>query len=201
MANILGGARWGAYVRNSGVMNPFPKGNRLAATENLTPEQHQRKMRGLFKAWAVRERQDRGERVMTAETKQKIQRAKRTRLRENLQSEVREIQSLARSYAVQAMEKLADIVENSAQDSSVIAAAQVIFERAYGKATQTSINANIDANGKPTEVTSKELDTRIAETLKRVESLTGRAAEAETSEVRPPDVCVSDRDPGNSSFH
>ena len=126
---------------------------------------------------------------------------RRIRLRENLQAEAREIQNIARTYAVSAMEKLADIVENSQQDSSVIAAAQVIFERAYGKATQTSINANIDANGKPTEVTSKELDSRIAETLKRVESLTGGTPQAEKGEERPADLRVGDRDTGGSSVH
>ncbi len=139
----------------------------------------------------------RGDKVVTETAKKR----KRARLREHVQAEHREIQSIARTHALSAMNKLAEIIEHSDHAASVIAAAQVIFDRAYGKASQTNITANIDANGKPAEVTSNELDARIAETLKRVERLTGRAPEAEASQGGPADVCVSDRDPGNSSLH
>lgn len=142
-------------------------------------------------------RQYRGEKV---ETKTQIKR-KRARLREHVQAEHREIQTIARTHAVAAMNKMAEIVRDSDHAASVIAAAQVIFDRAYGKANQTNITANIDANGKPSDVTSTELDARIAETLRRVEGLTGRASEEETGEGGAADICVSDRDPGNSSLH
>lgn len=139
---------------------------------------------------------------MKAPHKAAIKRAKRIRLRENIVAEARQIQNIARQNAVESMEILADIARDEGQNAaSRIAAIALTLERAYGKATQTSISANIDANGKPTEVTSKELDTRIAETLKRVESLTGGEAQAEASESGSPDVCVSDRDSGGSSVH
>lgn len=139
----------------------------------------------------------RGDKVVTQAT---IKR-KRARLREHVQAEHREIQAIARTHAVSAMNKLAEIVETSDHAQSVIAAAQVIFDRAYGKANQTNITANIDANGKPQDVTSTELDARIAETLRRVEGLTGRAAEAEAGEGESANVRVGDRDTGNSSLH
>lgn len=201
-SNVLGGTRWGYKFAGRREGNPaFCKGAKLAAEGNMTPAAHQRRMKALYRGWGTRERKHRGERIMTAKHKTAIKRAQRSRLRENLQAEARDIQNLARQHAIEAVEILADIMQNSAQDSARIAATQVILERAYGKATQTSINANIDANGRPTEVTSKELDTRIAETLKRVESLTGRTPKEEASEGQPADLCVGDRDTGDSSVH
>ena len=180
----------------------FPKGHRYSLRENMSVESHRRRMMGLYKAWGVKDRINRGERVMRAPHKAAIKRAKRVRLRENIAAEARHIQNIARQNAVESMEILADIARDEGQNAaSRIAAIALTLERAYGKATQTNVTANIDANGKPTEVTSKELDTRIAETLKRVESLTGGEAQAEASESGPADVCVSDRDPGGSSIH
>lgn len=198
----LGGTRWGfAHTGPFPGTIPFEKGNKYAAASNMTPDAHHRRMQALYRGWATMARRHRGERVMSASHKENIRKAKRTRLRENLQAEARDIQNLARTYAVAAMEKLHEISEHSEQDSAKIAAIQVILERAYGKATQTSINANLDANGKPTEVTSKELDTRIAETLKRVENLTGGTAQEVEGEGQPADLRVGDRDTGGSSIH
>jgi hypothetical protein len=198
--NILGTTRWG---QKFGGSSPgfFQEGNEYSKASNMSVEANRRRLKGVIRAWAAKERIHRGERIMRAKTKEKISRRHRERLRENLQAEVRDIQNLARSYALEAMHKLREIFETSEQDSAKIAAIQVILERAYGKATQTSINANIDANGKSNEVTSKELDTRITETLRRVESITAGAAKEESSEDGPTDVRVGDRDPGNSSVH
>ncbi len=175
----------------------FGEGNKFAAAENMSPASHKRRMKGLYKTWAVIERKHRGEVFMTT-TKNT---ARRSRLRENLQAEAREIQNLARTYAVEAIEAMGDLMLNSEKGSDRIAAAALILERAYGKATQPNINANIDANGKSTEVTSKELDTRIAETLKRVEALAGGAPQEEPSKDGPADLRVGDRDTGGSSIH
>ncbi len=180
---------------------PFQKGNKLACTENISDEANRRRMKGAVKGFATKYRTHNGQRIMPMLVKEKIAKRHRARLRENVQLEARELQNLARRMATDAMETLSDILDNAQKDSDKIAAIQVILERAYGKATQTNVNANVDANGKSTDVTSKELDTRIAETLKRVESLTGRAPEEKKSEGGPPDVRISDRDPGNSSVH
>ncbi len=179
--------------------NPlFAPGNRLVCKENLSPDSHERRMKGLYKTWAVNDLRHRGEKTAMP-VRQKTR--ERSRLRENLQAEARDIQNLARTLATEAIEAMGEIVRDSEKGSDRIAAAALILERAYGKANQTTINANIDANGRPTEVTSKELDTRIAETLKRVENLTGREAETEPSEERPVDLRISDRDTGGSSIH
>ncbi len=197
----LGATRWG-YLGKPKNPAYFEKGNRLAAAENMSPEAHQRRMRGLFKSWGVSTRKARGERVMTAKHKKNIQRAQRVRLRENIVKEVREIQEMARKMASTAMRVMEEIMCNEeAPEAARIAAGQVILERGYGKATQTSINAVIDSNGKPSEVTARELDTRVAEALKRVENLTGGAPEAADSKEQPADIRKRDRDPGSSSLH
>lgn len=182
--------------------SPFVAGNKYAAAENMSPAAHSRRMAALYRGWATNTRKGRGERVMPAEVKKKIVRAQRSRLRENVAREVREIQDMARKLAGNAIEVMAEIMHNEeAPEAARIAASQVILERAYGKATQTNVNAVIDANGKPSEVTAKELDSRVAETLKRIESITGGAAEAAKGEDGSPDLRKHDRDPGGSSVH
>lgn len=187
-------------VRDIPGITPFEKGNRAAAYENMSEESHRRRKRGLFRAWAVSARKHKGENIMTAKEIKVKERRVRERLRDNVAAESREIQNLARQHAVEGMQILAELArDETIQPTARIAAIALIHERAYGKATQ--VNANIDANGKPTEVTGKELDTRIAEALKRVENLTTGTPQETTSEARPADVCDSDRDSGGSSLH
>lgn len=181
---------------------PFEKGNKYAAAEKMSPESHKRRMRGLFKAWGVRARINRGERVVTASTVKKIKKRARVRLKETVAKEVRDIQNLARKFALAGIEEAAKIAgSSSSKDSDKLAAINLLLDRAFGKATQTSINAVLDANGKPSEVTGKELDERIAEALKRVEDLTGRAPKAPKGQKRPDNIRERDRDTGGSSVH
>ena len=126
---------------------------------------------------------------------------KRVRLRTTIAKEAREIQEIARTHATAVMDKLAEIVGNSHNESAVIAAGQVLLDRAYGKSAQTNINANVDTHGKNTDVSQGELDKRIEQTLKRVEAITGGAPKAPKSEERPSDVRQLDRDPDSSSLH
>ncbi len=60
----------------------------------------------------------------------------------------------------------------------------VILDRAYGKASQTSITANV-GNGKASDISAEELDKRVERALKRVEDLTNRTPKAGTSKNRP----------------
>jgi hypothetical protein len=181
---------------------PFEKGNKYAAAEKMPPASHKRRMHGLFKAWAVRARMDKGERAVTAKTVQKIKKRARVRLKETVAKEVRDIQNLARKFALAGIEEAAKIAGSpSSKDSDKLAAINLLLDRAFGKATQTSINAVLDANGKPSEVTGKELDERIAEALKRVEDLTGRTPKTPKSEKRLDDIRERDRDTGGSSVH
>lgn len=123
----------------------------------------------------------------------------RVRLRETVAKEARDIQDMARRHATAAMERMAHIVNNPASpENAQIAAAAVILDRAYGRPNQTNTNLNIDANGKPTEVGSTELDRRIAEALRAVEALTGRARKAPKGKEQPADVRERDRNPDGS---
>ena len=120
----------------------------------------------------------------------------RIKLRTTVAREAREIQDLARMHADQAMRRMAEIINNPhSQENLVIAAAEVIFNRAYGKPNQTNTNLNVDANGKPAEVSGTELNQRIAQALKRVEDITGRAGEAAKGKKQPANLRKLDRDP------
>ena len=120
----------------------------------------------------------------------------RVRLRETVAKEARDIQDMARRHATAAMERMAHIVNNPASpENAQIAAAAVILDRAYGRPNQTNTNLNVDANGKSTEVSTTELDRRIAEALRAVEALTGRARQAPKSKEQPADLRERDRDP------
>ena len=123
----------------------------------------------------------------------------RVRLRETVAKEARDIQDMARRHATAAMERMAHIVNNPASpENAQIAAAAVILDRAYGRPNQTNTNLNVDANGKPTEVSTTELDRRITEALRAVEALTGRARQAPKSKEQPADIRERDRDPNGS---
>lgn len=103
--------------------------------------------------------------------------------------EAHELQQIARENATLAMETLAEISGNKrAPESSRIAASAVILDRAYGKASQTSITANVTSNGKKSDLDQSELDKRIGSALKRVEELTNRTPKARPSTKRPVDI-------------
>lgn len=169
-----------------GKYSPFVTGNKLAAAENLAPDAHARRMSGLYKAWQTKARKARGERVVTAKTRKKIGRVKRAKLHEAVALEAREMQNISRKAAPDALRSLHDIILSStATDVAKISAASVLLDRAYGKASQTNINANLDVDGKPANVTEKELTQRIEEALARVNKLTAGAAEPGPGTKKP----------------
>lgn len=181
---------------------PFKKGNKFALKEKMTPEAHDRRMQGLFKTWAIRERKLDGEKFVAG---RKIMR-KRTRTRLKLHAtrakEHQEIQEVARQHATAAMGRLCDIIADPKTVPSVaVAAIQVVLDRAYGKASQTNINANLNADGKPSEISEAELRSRIEKTIKRVEDLTGGAPQAKPRTKRPVDLRKLDRDPDSTTQH
>lgn len=93
-------------------------------------------------------------------------------------TEARDIQALARKFAYDAMQALADVLANpESPDSAKITAANAILDRAYGKAAATNLNVNANMDANPRDMDLKDLDRRIADTLSRVENLTDRAAE------------------------
>ncbi len=109
--------------------------------------------------------------------------------RQTIAAEARDIQDIAREFSERAMQALVNVMENeNAADSAIIAAAEAILSRGYGKPTVTTLNANLNASVKPSEVDAETLDLRIAEALNRVERLTSRETKAAESEERPSDL-------------
>lgn len=102
--------------------------------------------------------------------------------------EAHELQQMARENATLAMRTLISISENPrAPEATRIAASSVILDRAYGKASQTSITASV-TNGKADTIDGSELDKRVARALKRVEELTDRTPKAPASQKRLADI-------------
>lgn len=123
----------------------------------------------------------------------------RIKLREKVAREAREIQTLARHFATAAVETAAQAMLDPTEPLSArLQAAALILDRAYGKAVQPNTNMNVDANGKPREVTSSELDRRINETLAAVERITGRAGKAPKGKEQPADLRQRNRNPDGS---
>jgi hypothetical protein len=115
---------------------------------------------------------------------------KRLRLKEKkaIALEAHELQQMARENATAAMETLAEISKSKrAPEATRIAASAVILDRAYGKASQTSITANV-TNGKTSEIDGNELSKRIDHALKRVADLTTRAPKAPAGKNRSPNL-------------
>ena len=179
----------------------FQKGNTFSLASNMSPEANKKRADGLMKSWIALARKREGVEIVSGKQLLKKEVRKRVRLRTTIAKEAREIQEIARTNATAVMEKLAEIVASSHNESAVIAASQVLLDRAYGKSAQTHINANVDAHGKNTDVSQKELDKRIESALKRVEAITGGAPKAPKSEERPDNVREFDRDPDSSSLH
>lgn len=127
---------------------------------------------------------------------------KRAKLKESAIRELAEIQLKARKYTDSILEAMIEIAQNDkAVESARIQAAHFVFDRAYGKAAQTNINANMNTDGKPSAITGSALAKRIETALKRVEELTGGGTPAPVSEERPADIRECDPDPDSSTRH
>ncbi len=170
--------------------NPlFTPGNKLSTSENLSEHANTLKLKALVAGWEVSRRKHNGEKVVTAREAQLKHRRKRLKLKETVAKEAAEIQEIARTHAAAAMERLAEIVNDpSSQDSAAISAISVILDRAYGKASQTNVNTNVNLDGKPAELSAKQLDVRVAAALKRIEGITGAKAPEGPSQERPTDI-------------
>lgn len=124
------------------------------------------------------------------ERKKKLKAEKMAR-KESVAKEARNIQDLAREYSEKAMDALVRVMENeNSPPSAVIQAAEIIHNRAYGKPTMTTINTNLNAEVKPSEIDDRTLEQRINNTLKRVENITERIPEETEGEERPSDLRI-----------
>jgi len=128
-----------------------------------------------------------GKRVSWREESMQRRRIK-MKVKKAIALEAHELQQLARENATAAMRTLIEISKNPrAPEATRIAASQVILDRGYGKASQTSITASV-TGGKAAEIDSTELDKRIGQALKRVEEITNRTSKAGASKKRPSDL-------------
>lgn len=185
-----------------GTNGSFYPGHNLTPIEKYSEEGHQRRLQGLRKTWTILSLKSKGIPVKTKAGEKKVYRRKRLRLRSTLAKEYRDIQDMARTYAHEAMKKMAEIVQDpNSHPMAIIAATNVILERGYGKANQPNTNLNMDMNGKTNEIGTKELDQRVAKTLERIEAITGRAPPKVRRKEQLADVCELDRDTGGTKLH
>lgn len=169
-------------------------GNKLAAKDNMSEESHKRRMEGLFKAWERRRAKFVDGRIKLPTHRNIVKR--RRRLYRKIERHAAEVQRRVRELADASLGELENIINNpSTVDSVKLQAISLVFDRGYGKAVQTNANINASVDGKPSEVSGKELDERIAQALGRIEELTGRKTEAKKGKKRPADVREPDRDP------
>jgi hypothetical protein len=119
----------------------------------------------------------------------KVDKRKRTPEEEQFVKTAREINELFKECVPEGIQAIRNILNNPrASDTAKIAALALCVERGYGKVAQTNINANIDADSKPSELNGDELNARIAETLERAERITKRTREPITRQERPADL-------------
>jgi hypothetical protein len=99
-----------------------------------------------------------------------------------------DIRSLARAHTETAIKTLAGIMrEKKAPPAARVAAANSLLDRGWGKAVQP-VDATINSERSLNEISSSELDERIAAALSRVESLAGGAAGQDSGEEQSSDV-------------
>lgn len=193
----------GYYIPGQGGM-AIP-GNRCAAIENISAEAHARRVAGMMRALAVHYKRHKGIKAMKQQALRQhskdIKRGLREKYRETVVHELRDIQEKARKNAVAAMDIAKEIMMNGEKDSDRLAAANLVLERAYGKATQTNLNASVDANGSQKEVSTEELNQRIGKALRRVEELTGGTPKPPPSQNGPTYVRKRYRNSGGPAVH
>jgi len=103
--------------------------------------------------------------------------------------ESRELVNAARRRAEKALKVLDDVIDSeTSADTAKLAAAKEILDRAFGKPTQTNVNANVNADGKTSEIDNRELDQRLDQLVRRVEAASGREEEAPASQERSADL-------------
>lgn len=101
--------------------------------------------------------------------------------------ELKEIQELARQSAPSAIRALASIAAKGKSEAARVSAATALLDRAYGKPVQ-QIDANINDERNVGELSSSEIDRRIADALARIEAITGGADGPPEGKNKPDNV-------------
>lgn len=186
--------------------NQFTKGHTRSRAENMHEEANALRLLGLLQARRNDELRRKGYRIVTSRSRIKMGfkaklRHKRAR-QENAVKNAREITKIALDNAAKAMRVAVEVMDDPRNKGSErLAAVEIVLNRAAGRPTQTNINASVDANAPPAEATGKELDQRIAETLERVERITGRAPKAKKRPRPALNLRKDDPNPGGSTVH
>lgn len=103
--------------------------------------------------------------------------------------EAREIKEMAAKCVPDAIQALHEIIKSDvSSDMAKIAASNAVWDRGYGRATQTNVTATLDLDAKPNEISDAELDRRVGEALERVESITKRTREKIIVQERSSDL-------------
>ena len=114
---------------------------------------------------------------------------KEEKRREVIKREARDIQDIAREHTEHAMKVITEIMDNDAEVGSVrLQAAKEIMDRAHGKPTITTLNANLNSDVKVSEVDAADLDKRIANALNRIEKLAGREIKTIEGQAGPMNI-------------
>lgn len=178
----------------------------LAAKDERPIESIAREKVGLFKTWNILRAKRAGFRTVTPRHRAKLSKAALHKHEERQAKKhaksAREIQQTALENALGAMEVATEIMYDKRQKGSDrLSAVELVLNRAAGRPTQTNINASIDANANPSEASGAELDTRIAETLQRIDTIAGGAKPKAARKKRPLNIRSDNRDPGRSNVH
>lgn len=100
--------------------------------------------------------------------------------------EIKELCAKQAPLAIKVFRKI--LLDEQSTDMAKIAAGLALFDRGYGKPTQTTVNAQVNADGAPSEIDDKELAERIDAALRRIENIAGGKAEPAPSPQRPADL-------------
>jgi len=88
--------------------------------------------------------------------------------------EIRDVQELAKRSMKAGLDRVNKIIaDEKSQDHTALACVAFLADRAYGKAVQPNLNASVNENGSPNEISDAELAKRIDETLSRINAITG----------------------------
>lgn len=149
-------------------------------TKLITPEQNERRLMGLRKAWAHSSRKRAGEDIgMTIYQKKK--KGKQAWLTEAKRHA--EIQTRAQQYSWElGIEELAKMIKDPETPKNVkLGCIEAMLNRAFGKATQINANVEVGTNATDRELSRVELERQIRATLEEVKQLKQLATEGESA--------------------
>lgn len=126
--------------------------------------------KGNFQGFTPEEWERTFEERMAQKKLQKRVYAKVTKTHLEIQQYIRE---RAERYLAE-LDRIATSEETSGNEK--LAAIQQLMDRGYGKATQTTVNSNLDGDAKPKELSTDELLRRVDEAIQRAEKTQGLAS-------------------------